>query len=100
MQPIVRTAEAADIPTAESQKLRRWAFIVIACGTYSGPSYAYLDPGTGSIILQSILASIAVALGVLRFYWQRFRAFFSSLTTSSGRAGDSEKEREPDSDLQ
>jgi hypothetical protein len=100
VQRIVRTAEAADIPTAQSHRLRRWAFIAIACGTWSSPSHAYLDPGTGSIILQSILASIAVALGVLRFYWQRFRAFFSSLTTSSGKAGDSEQEREPDSDPQ
>lgn len=39
------------------------------------PSHAYLDPGTGSIILQSLLASIAVALGAIRMYWQQCKAF-------------------------
>ena len=42
----------------------------------SAPSYAYLDPGTGSIILQGLLAGIAVAIGVARGYWERFKAFF------------------------
>lgn len=45
--------------------------------TVSGPSYAYIDPGTGSIILQSLLAGIAVAIGVIRGYWARIQSFFS-----------------------
>lgn len=51
----------------------------------SSPSYAYLDPGTGSIILQSVLAGVAVAIGFLRFYWHRFKAFLSSLTGSGAK---------------
>jgi len=43
----------------------------------------YLDPGTGSIILQSALAGIAVAMGVLRLYWYRLKAFFSGKTSES-----------------
>lgn len=42
----------------------------------SAPAYAYLDPGTGSIILQGVLASIAVVVGVVRAYWFRLKAFF------------------------
>lgn len=42
-------------------------------------AHAYLDPGTGSIILQSLLAGIAVAIGVLRLYWYRFKSFVGSL---------------------
>jgi len=53
---------------------------------YAAPSHAYLDPGTGSIILQSILASIAVAAGFLRMYWHRFKAFLSSMTGGSQEA--------------
>ena len=53
----------------------------------SSPSYAYLDPGTGSIILQSVLAGIAVAIGFVRLYWQRFKAFLASLTGSANKAG-------------
>ena len=47
---------------------------------WTTPSHAYLDPGTGSIILQSVLAGVAVAIGVLRLYWYRFKSFLSSLT--------------------
>lgn len=65
----------------------------------TSPSYAYLDPGTGSIILQSILAGIAVAMGLLRFYWHQFKAFFANLMGSSpeGQSGPA-KEFEMDSD--
>lgn len=49
----------------------------------AAPAYAYLDPGTGSIILQSILAGIAVAMGVLRLYWYRLKAFFSGKPAGS-----------------
>jgi hypothetical protein len=56
---------------------------VLACTVFATPSYAYLDPGTGSIILQSALAGIAVAMGVLRLYWYRLKAFFSGKTSES-----------------
>ncbi len=59
-------------------------FIAVVLGiAFASPSYAYLDPGTGSIILQSVLAGIAVAMGLLRFYWHRFKAFLANLVGSS-----------------
>jgi len=57
--------------------------VAITILLYSVPSHAYLDPGTGSIILQSILAGVAVAMGVLRIYWHRFKAFVSNRTGAS-----------------
>lgn len=57
---------------------------ILACTVFAAPCHAYLDPGTGSIILQSVLASIAVAMGVLRLYWYRLKAFFSGKTLESG----------------
>ena len=42
-------------------------------------SYAYLDPGTGSIILQAILGFIAASLATLSFYWNKVKSFFSRL---------------------
>lgn len=56
----------------------RLAVLIAACTILASPSHAYLDPGTGSIILQSILAGIAVAMGVLRLYWYRIKSFFSA----------------------
>lgn len=44
------------------------------------PAFAYLDPGTGSMVLQAILGAVAIAGATISVYWQRVRAFFSSLT--------------------
>ena len=35
-------------------------------------AHAYLDPGTGSIILQAIIGAIAAAATFLKIYWQKF----------------------------
>jgi hypothetical protein len=40
-----------------------------------GKSFAYLDPGAGSVVLQAILAFIAVAIATLSFYWNKFKMF-------------------------
>lgn len=61
----------------------RFFLVTLGCTLLAGPSHAYLDPGTGSIILQSILAGIAVAMGVLRLYWYRLKAFFSGKSAGS-----------------
>jgi hypothetical protein len=40
------------------------------------PAQAYLDPGTGAIILQMLLGGVAGALVILKLYWHRFTSFF------------------------
>jgi len=63
--------------------VRHTLWLSFACVVFATPSYAYLDPGTGSILLQSLLASIAVAMGVLRFHWHSFKAFLANIMGSS-----------------
>ena len=41
-----------------------------------GTAWAYLDAGTGSMILQVIIAGVTGALITLRIYWARIRARF------------------------
>jgi hypothetical protein len=43
---------------------------------YCVPSYAYLDPGTGSILLQGLLGGIAAGFVVIKIYFHRFLRFF------------------------
>ncbi len=43
-----------------------------------GQAMAYLDPGTGSAILQMAMAGILGSLFVLKTYWRRLMSFFSS----------------------
>lgn len=61
-------------------------FLILYIVTLSKSAYAYLDPGTGSIILQVLLGGIAGVLVVGRLYWQRVKEFFgvkSALADSS-----------------
>ena len=73
-------------------KTRIAALTAVVFMAYTAPCHAYIDPGTGSIILQSILAGIAVAAGLLRLYWHRFRTFLSSLVGDSGSAKPGDEE--------
>jgi hypothetical protein len=45
---------------------------------FTSRAYAYLDPGTGTIILQAILAFIAASIATLSFYWNKVKLFFSN----------------------
>lgn len=39
-------------------------------------SHAYLDPGTGSILIQGLVAGIAAAALVIKTYWHRVKSLF------------------------
>jgi hypothetical protein len=56
-------------------------------------SYAYLDPGTGSMILQGLIAAIALSAVTIKMYWHKFVAFFK-------RRNDKEPEAPPAEDSQ
>lgn len=47
--------------------------------TFTQDAYAYLDPGTASIILQSIIGGIAAAATAGALYWQRVKHLFSKM---------------------
>lgn len=44
---------------------------------FSAPAHAYLDPGTGSLLLQGLIASIAAGYATLIIYGKKIRSFFS-----------------------
>ena len=48
----------------------------IAAGEPIEIKVAYLDPGTGSMILQAIVATLAGAAVAITAYWQKIRTFF------------------------
>ena len=57
----------------------------------NAPAHAYLDPGTGSMLVQLLLGGVAGALVVGKLYWHRIKAFF-------GRQPVQSASREPASD--
>jgi hypothetical protein len=42
----------------------------------TSPAQAYLDPGTGSMILQVVLGGIAGIAILGKLFWNRFKALF------------------------
>ena len=50
---------------------------------FSPQTFAYLDPGTGSMILQGLIAGIAVAGFTIKTYWYRILSFFGKAKPTS-----------------
>jgi hypothetical protein len=47
--------------------------------TFVGQAHAYIDPATGSYILQIVIAGVLAGLFALKRYWARAKLFFSGL---------------------
>jgi outer membrane lipoprotein SlyB len=53
--------------------------------TYGGAALAYLDPGTGSMIIQGIVGAIAGAFVVIKLYWYQVKRWFSRISGRDDR---------------
>ena len=63
--------------TPNHQKIVIAIVTSLALGTWALPAYAYLDPGTGSMLIQGIIGAIA-AIGVtLKLYWHKIKLMIS-----------------------
>ena len=52
---------------------------IIAIFLIVSNAYAYLDPGTGSFILQAIIGFLAALSAGFLYYWTKVKNFFSNL---------------------
>ena len=46
---------------------------------YGGIVLAYIDPGTGSLIIQILLAALVGAGFAVKIFWTRIKSFFSKV---------------------
>lgn len=58
------------------------------------PAAAYLDPGTGSMLIQGLIAVIGATLATVGIYWQAMRGLFRRLL---GRKPNSPADGPPES---
>jgi hypothetical protein len=61
-----------------NNKRTKLAMLIFALLAFPQPAYAYIDPGTGSYVLQMILAVILAVPFVLKRYWLKIKSFFTS----------------------
>jgi len=53
--------------------------IIFTCLCYSQSAVAYLDPGTGSLILQMLIAGIMGSIFTIKLYWYQLKTFITKL---------------------
>jgi hypothetical protein len=46
---------------------------------FPSPCYAYIDPGSGSMLLQALLAGIVGALFTIKMYWRECKRFIGRM---------------------
>ena len=58
----------------EDRRRRRFiqnVLVLVGCLSIASPAYAYLDPGTGSMLVSAVIG-VAAALGLaLKMFWYR-----------------------------
>ena len=59
--------------------------ILILCSV--SKAHAYIDPGTGSYIIQVIIGGLLGAAFALKVYWEKVRAYFSKLFSKRTKSG-------------
>ena len=52
---------------------------------FSSEAYAYIDPSTGSYLLQILLAGLLGALFTIKIFWRNFKGFFARLLTGKSK---------------
>ncbi len=58
---------------------KKLLYYIIATILFSSPAYAYLDPGTGSMILNLIVGAAAGAITFASVFWQKIKNFFRKI---------------------
>ena len=52
------------------------ALVLVACLSIASPAYAYLDPGTGSMLISAVLGVAAAVALAVKMFWYRLVGFF------------------------
>jgi hypothetical protein len=54
----------------------RIALMLVVCLSIASPAYAYLDPGTGSMLVSAVVGVAAAVALAVKMFWYRLLAFF------------------------
>ena len=68
--------------------------VFVLASNVGQPAFAYLDPGTGSMILQLLLGGVAGALVIGKLYWHRLKEFLGIKTPVVAPSDSSEDDPE------
>ena len=60
-----------------TNRVMRIALLATLLVPIASPAQAYLDPGTGSMILQGLIGAVVGGLIALKLYWARLKNFIT-----------------------
>ena len=60
---------------------------VVLLIVFSAPANAYIDPGSGSYMLQILLAGILAAVYSIKLSWHRLKSFAASCLNGQRQSG-------------
>jgi hypothetical protein len=66
--------------------------VAVAFYGFALPAYAYLDPGTGSMVVSAIVGLVATVGLALKTYWYKLRNFFKHAEGEEPDPEDTESE--------
>lgn len=70
------------------QLMTRGLFLIFFLLVFLKDIYAYIDPGTGSYVLQLLIAAFVAASFMVRLFWKKIKMFFARLfKRDSGNEG-------------
>lgn len=58
---------------------------ILALCLLPAPAFAYLDPGTGTLVLQGIIAAFATLCVSITLAWHRLKSILSSIRARCGK---------------
>ncbi len=62
------------------------AIVAASCLLAAPSAHAYLDPGTGSLIVQGAIAAVAAVVVAGKLYWARIKSWFQRSSPASENA--------------
>ncbi len=66
--------------------IRVMTFVIL--GVSALPAHAYLDPGSGSLIVQSVIGALAAVGLTMKLYWHKIKLMFSGHKSSESELQD------------
>lgn len=63
-------------------KTGSFTILTLIAITHSPTAFAYLDPGTGSLILQGLIAAIAGSILTIKLYWFKIKGMWQQMLHS------------------
>ena len=66
-----------------------FSFLLLIASTHT--AHAYVDPGTGSYVIQLVIAALAGIAFAIKIYWGRIKGLFSGASSEEQGAGSDEQ---------